>query len=271
MTRNLFLSGILSIFFTASYGSQPAHILSISFEGNKNIDGGKLQDQLRISRAGSIYQAETLKGELERIEEYCRNEGYLRATLGTPKVEQRDIPGKGPMAVITVPLFEGDLYVVGDLTVKNVQAFDPSVLLQMVPLKKGQPYSRRKIAEWQDKIEDGYHTMGYLRFESRAIESIHEFRKVVDCTLECKEGNPYSIGKIEIAGDDSINRSDFKRHLLLGEGGLFNPEMISLSIQFINQMGTYKRISESDVEVKIDDAKATVDLIFHLTSNKKTS
>jgi hypothetical protein len=77
------------------------------------------------------------------------------------------------------------------------------------------------------------------------------------------------VGKITVVGDESINTSDFKRHLLLGEGGLYNPEMVSLSIQFLNQMRVYKPISESDVQSRIDDTRNTVDLVFHLSLLRK--
>jgi hypothetical protein len=33
-------------------------------------------------------------------------------------------------------------------------------------------------------------------------------------------------------------------------------------------MNTYRPISGSDVDVKIDDSKSTVDLVFHLVLNK---
>jgi outer membrane protein assembly factor BamA len=140
----------------------------------------------------------------------------------------------------------------------------------MCPLSTGQAYSRQKIAEWQDKIEDGYRTMGYIRFQATVHEDVHELQKVVDCTLECKEGNAYSVGKISVVGDELINSLDFKRHLLVSEGGLFNPEMVPLSIQFLNRMKVYRPISDSDVEIKIDDQKSTVDLVFHLALLRKS-
>ncbi len=218
-----------------------------------------------------MYQLDALNQDLAALSGLYQDEGYVRATVGPPLVTFQDVPGKGKVAVIKVPISEGPLFSVGEISVKDARAFRPETLLRMCPLKTGQPYSRKKLSEWVDKIEDGYHTMGYIRFTAGFKEEVHELRRVIDCTLECKEGNAYSVGKIVIEGDDSIDRSDLKRHLLLGEGGLYNPEMINLSILFLNQMGKYRPISDKDIDVKIDDAKSTVDIILRIAMRQKQS
>jgi outer membrane protein insertion porin family len=213
---------------------------------------------------GSWYNPDALERGLQRLENFYQEEGFLNARVGPAKVEFQHDPANVRVALIRVPVFEGPRYLVGALDVKNVEAFPPATLLQLCPLQPGQPYSRRKVAEWQRKIEDGYRTMGYIRFQSAVRENVHAESHMVDCTLDCTEGKAYSVGSITVIGDSLIDRSDFKRHLLVGEGGLYNPEMLSLSIQFLNQMNIYQPIKGSDIEIKIDDAKGTVDLAFHL-------
>jgi outer membrane protein insertion porin family len=244
--------------------AQSVPIRSITFEGNQNIDSRRLTNQLRLSRQGGWYQPDTLEMELKNLARFYQDEGFLRSRIGSPSVTFQIDPSEGRVAVIRVPIFEGPLFTVGEVAVKNVLAFKPATLMQMCPVRPGQAYSRRKISEWTDKIKEGYHAMGFIRFESAVREEIHDPKGVVDCTLECREGNAYTVGLITLAGDESIDRADFKRHLLLGEGGLYNPEMLSLSLQFLNQMNVYRPMSESDVELKIDDERSTVDLIFHL-------
>lgn len=269
--RRICFVALSLVFLGARAQAQSVPIRSLTFEGNKSVDAGRLRSQLHMSREGGWYQPDTLGMELQNVVSFYRDEGYLRAKVGPPSVVFQTDPVKGRTAVIRVPISEGPLFSVGRIAVKNVQAFSPATLMQMCPLRTGQAYSRKKIAEWQDRIKDGYHTMGHIRFEATVREEIHELQKAVDCTLECKEGTAYSVGKITVVGDESINRADFKRHLLVGEGGLYNPELIYLSIQFLNQMNIYRPISDSDIEIKIDDAKGTVDLIFHLALLRKPS
>ncbi len=258
------------VLLSLSAQAQYVRILSLGFEGNRNIDSGRLRNLLRYSREGGSYNADMLARELQYIERYYQDQGFLRAKVGPPSVDLHSDSTGSRVASIRVPVVEGSLYKAGRLAVKNVQAFTPATLMQMCPLTEGQHYSRQKIAEWQSKIEDGYRTLGYIRFQAAVHEDIHELSKVVDCTLECREGNAYSVGKITVVGDESINTLDFKRHLLVSEGGLFNPEMVPLSLQFLNQMRMYRPISDSDVEIRIDDEKSLVDLTFHVSLLRKS-
>ncbi len=272
--RNLFSSAaavsrfcMLGLWLTAPgprVAAQHVPIRSLTFEGNRMVETGRLLSRLRASREGGWYSPDTLARELQNLEKFYQDQGFLQAKIGPPLVEFQPDPANVQAAAIRVPVFEGPLFTVGRVTVKNARVFSPETLLQMCPLQAGQPYSRLKMEEWRDKIEEGYHTMGYVRFRSTVHEDINESLKTVDPTLECSEGDAYSVGKITVEGDASINPSDVKRHLLVGEGGLFNPEMLSLSLQFLNRMGVFRPISDSDVDVKIDDVRKTVDLVFRL-------
>ncbi|HYK90065.1 MAG TPA: POTRA domain-containing protein [Acidobacteriota bacterium] len=264
-------AAILFVLLCPSGNAQNCPIHSLVFEGNKSIGSPILRAQIRSTREGVLYNPEVLNWELRNIEKYYQDQGFLRVKVGPPSVDFLTDTAGTRVVDIRVPVSEGPLFTTGQIRVKDAHVFEPATLLQMCPLRTGLAYSRQKMAQWQDKIADGYRTMGYIRFHATAHEEVHELQKVIDCTLECNEGAEYSVGKISVAINESIDLLDFKRHLLLGEGGLFNPEMISLSIQFLNQMHVYKPIAESDVEVQIDDEKKTVDLIFHLALLRKGS
>jgi outer membrane protein insertion porin family len=241
----------------------PVLIATIQFEGNRSLSALQLRSLLRISQEGREYSAENLISDLQRVERAYRDEGFLNARVGPPEVKIQAL-GENKGAVVRIPVTEGPRYSVGQLAVKGAQVLPPSTLMQMCPLQKGQPYSRIKISQWQMKIEETYREIGYLRVRCIAHEDLSGAGKTANCTLDCVEGTQYSVAKIAVVGDASVDPLQFKRRLLLSEGGIFNPEMLVLSIQFLNQMDLYKPISNSDVTIDIDDAKGTVDLTWHL-------
>ncbi len=244
--------------------SSSVFIASISFEGNQSIGDPQLKRQLRLSLVGRPYSAENLKSDLQRVDDAYQDEGFLHVKVGPPDV-QTQLQGSGQgTAIIRIPILEGPRYRVRDLSVKNAQVLSPESLIQMCPLQKGQPYSRTRISMWQSKIEQAYLEMGYLRARCIIHETLNESEKTVDCVLECMEGKPYTVGTITIVGDKSIDRLQFKRRLLLSEGGIFNPETLDLSIQYLNRARLYRPIANSDVEIRIDDAGSTVDLTWHV-------
>jgi outer membrane protein assembly factor BamA len=248
---------------------QSVPILSLTFEGNKAIDTSRLKAHIRTSRDGAWYRPQNLSLELQQLATLYQEEGFLKAEIGEPAVELREVPGKGQAAVIRVRISEGPRYMLGELVIKNAQALKPASMIHMSPMRAGEPYSRGKLAAWHAKIGEAYQSMGYLRAEISIKEEIHDFRRVVDCIVECKEGGLYKVGNINVTGDDSINPLEFRKRLLLGKGSSYNPEMLSHSLHFINSLRLYRPLSESDITIQIDDITTTVDLTFRVVSLRK--
>jgi len=247
----------------AAQNSQ-VRIVSISFEGNQSISAGQLKLLMRMSQEGGEYFPGDLQADLRHVEKTYRDSGFLKVQLEAPDVRVQGA-GEEKTAFISILVREGPRYATGTLAVKDdAKALAPETLMQLCPLQKGQPYSPVKAAQWQAKVEDSYRSMGYLRAHCPLREAVSDPGKTVDCTMECKEGNVYTVGQIGITGNSSLSPSEVKRRLLFSEGGIYNPEMLSLSIQFLNQAGRYEPISSSDVDIRIDDEKGVVDVSLRL-------
>ena len=238
-------------------------ISEVNFLGNQSIPAYQLKSLLRRSREGGRYDEQNLAADLHRVRDAYLDRGFLNVEVGPPDVRIQG-PGEAKAAAITIPVAEGKQYHAGKIAVRNGPALSPKSLMQMSPLKEGDPYSRNKISQWREAIEEAYREIGHIRIQCGAQEEIHDAAKTVDCTMQCEEGKSYRVGKITIVGDKSVDALQFKRKLLLGEGRLFNPEMLVLSIQYLNRMNVYKPISSSDVRMEIHDDTGTVDLTFHV-------
>ncbi len=238
-------------------------IASIIFEGNKAISTARLKNCLHLSVEGRAYAAAELESDMQNVRDLYYDEGFLRARVELPRVEI-GASGDKKTAVIRIPVSEGSPYLLKTITIKNLHVLPANTFMQMSPLTVGKPFSRIKAAQWQAKIDDAYHAIGYLNFRCTANENLNDKNNIVDFALDCAEGSPYSVGKINIVGDASINLSDFKKRLLVSEGGLFNPELLAYSIQFVNELHIYRPISNSDVEIRIDAKTCTVNITWHL-------
>ena len=243
---------------------EPVHIASISFEGNRAISTARLKNFIRNSPEGSSYSAANLESDLQNIRDFYDEGGFLRAQVGPPRVEFQG-SGNRKTAAILIPVSEGPIYILKTMAIKNLHILPTSTFMQMSPLTAGKPFSRTKAAQWQAKIIDAYRAIGHLNFRCAAQENLYDKSNVVEFILDCTEGNPYSVGRINIVGDDSIHPNDFKKRLLISEGGVFNPDLLAYSIQFVNEMHIYRPISNADVELRIDPKTCTVDITWHLT------
>jgi outer membrane protein insertion porin family len=257
--KNLFAFLCFFCAFAVSSKPQddPVQIASITFEGNRSMDTRQLKSFLRLSVEGTLYVPGNLQGELSQVARAYQDGGFLKVQVSPPSVQVKTVGGR-KFADIRITVVEGPRYTTGDVTIKSAGALAPEALRQLCPMAKGQPYSRIKAAQWQEKVEDSYRTLGYLRSHCPVRETVNEAGKTVSCVLECVEGKLYVVGRIHITGDSSINPGEFKRRLLFSEGGVFNPEMIALSLQYLNQSQIYKPISNNDIDVSIDDESSSV-------------
>jgi outer membrane protein insertion porin family len=271
--QKLKMAGIIFVFLlllgSNLFAQETIRIASISFEGNKAISTARLKNCIRASTEGTRYVAAILESDLQYVRDLYTEEGFLKAVVGAPRVEIESSDAK-KSAVIRIPVSEGSSYSLKSMAIRNLHALPANTFIQMSPLEVGKPFNRIKAAQWQTKIVDAYRAIGYLNFQCAANENINEKSGAVDFVLDCTEGSPYSIGKIKIAGDASINAAEFKRRILVSEGGLFNPEMLAYSIQFVNDLRIYYPISNSDVEIRIDDKTCTVDLTWHIVLLRKS-
>ena len=253
-----------------SLAAQPAPIVSIRFQGNVSIDESRLRAGMHVCREGNPYSPEALKFELQEVEKTYRDAGFLSAKVGPPRVSYRNAEGRGPGVAILIPIEEGPLYGLGRLSIEGAEVTNPETFIQMSPLRPGQTYNRSLVNEWLGKIKLSYDEIGHIRFDARVQEHVNESDHTVDCVLEFKEGSPYRVGKITVA-HDTVNPAEFKKQLLVGEGGLYNPDMLAYTIQYLNLRRVYQPIGPSDVDVRIDDTAHKVDLVFHVTPLKKPS
>jgi outer membrane protein insertion porin family len=241
-----------------------ATISEIKFTGNRSIPSDQLKQVLRRVREGRPYFEGRITADIQRVKDIYLAEGFLNVEVGPEAVEIRG-EGEVETVAITIPVKEGSRYRAGKIEIRNVQALSSKTLMQLCPLKEGDPYDRVKIAEWREMIENAYRAIGHIGIHCKNREELVESGKIVNCAVECDEGRSYTIGKITIVGDESIDPLEFKRKLLFGEGRLFVPEMLSTSIHYLNRMKIYKPIAYSDIQMEVHEEEGTVDLEFRVS------
>ncbi len=245
--------------------SQAARILSLVFEGNRSIPTEVLRSEFRVFREGGWYEPESFAIEVAGLEQHCRNMGFLQAKVTVASVEYRDLQEKGRGVAIRLRVDDGPLYRAARLTVENARALDGATLLQMAPFGTGEPFSRKQVAEWVERMRESYASMGHIRFDAGVSEIVNDAARTVDCTIELREGKAYRIGTITVAGEGAVDALTFKKQILMGEGGLYNPEMLILTIHFLNRLRIYRTVTAADVDVRIDDERGVVDLVFRIS------
>ena len=231
------------------------------------------------------YDQAKLEEDKERIRQKYTDNGYFKAmTLDeTVKIVPRGGKGfriplihmnePGIYADITVPVEEGGLYHLGQMTYVGVKLFrTPDVLTKpMFGMTTGDVFSTEKLRKGLENLRKYYGMFGYIDF---VPEPSFEFpgKNVVDVTLTADEGKQFFIRRIDFVGNTTTRDKVIRREILLDEGDMFNTNLWDLSILRLNQLGYFEVLKKEEAAtITRNPGSNTIDITLKVRERGKNS
>ena len=264
-------------------------IKSIDFIGNKAIGDGALRRQMKDNKqqwflsfitGRGTYQEAKFDDDAEKIAEYYRDHGYIKAVIGAPELKFLGDSGnkKTRWVDLRIPITEGKRYKVGDFTFAGNTVVKTDNLKPFFKLKPGEYYSEKKIRKGLEKAREAYGAGGYFEFTGypdlkardepnpnepaapAAIEAEPAKEAagppVVDVTMRMQEGKQYFVNRITFVGNTTTRDNVVRRELRVFEDGVFNTEALKYSIKRLNQLGYFKQL-EGGKDVNVEKTPGT--------------
>ena len=266
-------------------------VRTINFDGNVAVSDGKLQKQMKSTKAHGMfswisgkgtYQEAKFEEDSDKIVEYYRNEGYISARVGQPEIKTlEDSADKETRWVqLNIPIDEGPRYKVGQLTFDGNKIIKTEFLTPLFKLKPGDWYSDKPIRNGLIKAREMYGAGGYFEFTGFPdLEPIDEAKgpmagpagNTVNVTMRLQEGEQYFVNRLTFAGNTTTRDNVIRREVRLLEGAPFNTEALKYSIKRLNQLGYFKPLEEGqgvDVQ-KTPGSKNEVDVTLKLEEQNR--
>jgi outer membrane protein insertion porin family len=119
---------------------------------------------------------------------------------------------------------------------------------------KLRPFDMEALDEGIEKMRDEYANKSYVMFKTEKQLSVRQEGgiKKVDTTIKIDEGDPYTIHRIEIGGNNLTKDKVIRRALLLRDGDPFRVDLLKDSYTSVGQLGYFDIRNE---EPKIDFVK----------------
>ena len=196
-------------------------IESVRFEGNEAFGHRRLLGVM-VSRPSvflnpSYYREELFSDDLENLKLFYRQNGYLEADIAHHEVRRDTLDRK---VHILVGFAEGELTLVEGITLFGNRFFPKESLHGRIAIEEGAPLSSRKIERSTLSLLTLYADNGFLDAgvtpEIKLNRDTH--RAIVD--FIAKEGEQFSIAKVEIEGLGKTRPGVVSRELLFREGDI---------------------------------------------------
>lgn len=235
----------------------------IRFTGNRHFTERELRQVVQLkefvapvlSGPTSLYRPEALRVDLQLLENFYQNHGYINIQLGEPVVE---INREASAIVITVPIVgEGEQFKVGRVTMTTDEVFTGEELRQKARLTTGEIYSREAVRRDIQALTEAYADRGHAFADVAPTVSVDPQTRLIHLSFTTRPGPRVYIGRIDIVGNERTRDWVIRRELRLDEGDLYSGSRLRRSRQRLTNLQYFE-------EVKIDTKRRTEEGLMDL-------
>ena len=261
---------------------QIAKIRSIKILGNKQVSTSTIlglmdsTDSAFLS-SNDLYSSQRLQADIERINQYYLDKGFLDFLLESAQVTiSDDLNG----IYISIGIKEGDIYRIRDIELANPSNNLTNDDFQKYnEIKIGNVYSDTEIEKVSKKLREHLTQKGFVspRIDVEKIKSTSIDEKTVLLRFVINEQRRVTINRIAIEGNTRTSDEVIRREFRLQEGDLFNSDLLNNTRRQIERLGFFSDVQlypqsvtgepdKMDVIAKVKE-KRTGSFVFGVTSS----
>ena len=203
------------------------------------------------------YSRERLAADLESLRSFYLNRGYLDFSLESTQVsitpDRKDI-------YITVNVVEGEIYTVSDVALAGQMLVAREELEKLVQLKRGDVFSREKLAASTKAIAERLGNEGYAFANANAIPTLDKEKRTVAFSIVVDPGRRVYVRRIDVAGNTKTRDEVIRREMRQLEGAYYDASKIQLSRRRIDRTNYFGEVTVETVPV--EGSPDQVDVVY---------
>jgi len=247
------------------YEGSSADIKHLNIVGNTKfatedlIELFEMKDSRRVNWFSSKdkYSRERLRADIEKLESFYRNKGYLNFEVESTQVALG--PHKDTVFV-TINVNEGEVYRISDIKLSGDLILDENTIRRLILLKEGGIYSQSLITTTQEIITRMLGAEGYAYASVRHYPKANVEDKTVELTFFVDPGQRTYVRRINFNGNSSTIDEVLRREMRQMEAAPASAQKIELSKVRLERLGFFQSV-ESDM-VKVPGEEDVVDVEY---------
>ncbi|MDG1475116.1 MAG: outer membrane protein assembly factor BamA, partial [Porticoccaceae bacterium] len=242
-----------------------AKIRHINIVGNKQFAEQDLLEQFEQNKTGWLswitsddkYSREKLSGDLETLESWYLDRGYLRFSVNSTQVSVS--PDKESV-FITINIDEGDVYTISGIDLAGDLIIPENQARALVLLREDAIFSQILMTTSSEYITKRLGNEGYTFAEVEGYPELDEDAKTAKVTFLVKPGMRAYVRRIEFRGNTKTSDEVLRREMRQMEGGSANNALIELSKVRLERVGFFKEVAVENIPVATTNDQ--IDVIY---------
>ncbi|MFC5568829.1 outer membrane protein assembly factor BamA [Lysobacter yangpyeongensis] len=214
-------------------------------------------------RRDDQYSREKLSGDLEKLNNYYLDRGYVDFNIDSTQVA---ISADRTDMFITADITEGDQYKVSSVQLTGDTVLPKVELEKLVLVSEGQIFSRRLLELTSDSVVATLGNIGYAFAQVNPVPDIDRESKTVGISLQVVPGPRVNVRQISFKGNTRTNEEVLRRELRQLEASWYSQAAIDRSKIRLQRLGLFESV---EVDTKpVPDRNDQVDVLYTI---KETS
>jgi outer membrane protein insertion porin family len=257
--------GSIRVFFRVSEGEK-LKIVKIRITGNRYLGEKEIRKTMETKEKGffsfitdsGALKKDVIANDIRRIEALYQNNGFMDSKVSDPEI------GKLPKGLqLTIHVFEGRQYRVGDIRFSGESGLTEKELREKVKLKSGDVFSRETLLSDILYLTTVLNDQGYaLALVSPLVEKRKEY-PLADVTYKMARGEKFRFGKVEVVGNTKTFDRVIRRNLDVSDGRTYTATGLKKSKENLTRLSYFKDVKittapsatsqEMDVKVEVQE------------------
>ena len=243
---------------------EAAAIEQINIVGNEEFTDAELLDRTELTfdspwwdfMAQDRYQKQTLQGDMETIESYYLDRGYLRYTVDSTQVSMT--PNKEGV-YITLNVTEGVQYTVSEIEFIGEMAGYDNTIKAISPLRADELYNGATVTYTEDLISKFLGRFGYAYPKVQTIPEINDDDKTVKLIVQVDPGKRVYVDRITFSGNDVTSEEVLRREMRQQEGSWLSNNWLEASKMRIQRLPYFESVEFETNQVAGEDDLVSID------------
>ena len=218
-----------------------AAIEQINIVGNEKFSDAELLERIELTydspwwdfMAQDRYQKQTLQGDMETIQSYYLDRGYLQYKVDSTQVSMT--PDKEAV-YITLNVTEGDLYTVSEVDFIGDMAGFEKTIRAITPIKTDTLYNGALVTYSEELVSKFLGRYGYAYPKVVTIPEIDEENKTVKLVLSVDPGKRVYVNRINFKGNHVTAEHVLRREMRQMEGAWLSNNLVEGSKAWVQRL-----------------------------------
>ena len=242
---------------------ESAKIDGITILGNNIFSDEDLLDVMELSEGSWLsflsnddqYSREKLQGELENLESYYLDRGYLQFSIESSQVS---ISRDRSSICITYIISEGPKYTISDVKIVGDMPINEELIDPIIETQKDITYSQAQITQIEEIFTSLLGNEGYAFASVKGQPDIDEEMLEVDLSFVIDPGKRTYTRKILFEGNEITQDDVLRREMRQFEGAWASDDKIEQSRVRLERLGFFKEVNVETVPVPGTDEQIDV-------------